>query len=109
MTTKKISTNWGYVKEIVSTKELGVSLLIIKAGRSLPAHYHKVIIEYEIIIKGDIKVNGKKQREGSISVWKPGKIHEYVNDSSKEVKIPCITIPPYSPSDEIPIKKTFTA
>ena len=102
--TEKIITDWGYVVEIGGTDELGVSLLAISSGARLPAHYHKVMLEYEIVIKGSPKVNGKTRPEGSVNVWKQGQVHEYVNASREEVKILCITLPPYDPGDEIRIE-----
>jgi mannose-6-phosphate isomerase-like protein (cupin superfamily) len=99
----KITTDWGYVIEVGKTDELGVSILVVKPGGKLPAHYHKIMKEYEMILEGEAIVNGKRMVKDSLSIWNQGDIHEYINESEHDLKILCITIPPYIPDDEIRI------
>ncbi len=63
----------------------------LRPGGHDPKHYHNAI-EIEYVQKGSCKTH----KQGEVYVRRPGEVHEAHNDSSEEVVIVCLTIPPES-------------
>lgn len=56
---------------LVKTKDVEVGLLKLSAGHLSDAHYHKLHDEFNFLVSGKIRVNGKPLSEGEIFVYKP--------------------------------------
>ena len=68
----------------------------LRPGGHDPMHYHKGI-EIEYVQQG----NCKTHKQGEVYVRQAGEVHEAINDSSTEVIIVCLTIPPESEENTI--------
>lgn len=103
---KKIQLDFGFVVPVGETKDVSVSILEILPKRKIPRHFHKKTKEIEIIIEGEPIVNGERKRKSEVLIWEPGEenTHEYYNDGDSVVRIVCIAIPKYDPSDSYECK-----
>lgn len=99
----KIEVDFGYVIPLGETEEVSATVLEILPRRKIVKHYHKKMYEVEIVLYGEVIVNGAKKKKGDILVWKPGEVHEYENRSHKEARVLCIAMPKYDPSDTFEI------
>ena len=85
-------------RKIEKVAESGIGscdILYIRPGAVIPRHFHKRGIEIEFVYKG----NCKTHKEGEVYIRKAGEPHELVNDSSKELVVVCLKIPPHSEED----------
>ncbi len=98
---KKIKTPWGYVTPFGVAEGFEGSILVILLGKEIKPHFHRKTFEYEVILAGRGLANGKKVIKGDFRSWRLNQIHGYINNGKKELKIFCITQPPYNPSDDI--------
>lgn len=102
---KKIEMPWGYCEIIHSDKEIEVAVLTIHSGKEVDPHFHRKMKEIEVILEGEVECNGKVLKKGEFDIWKPGDMHKYKNHTDKDVKILCISVPPYDPEDVFEAKK----
>jgi len=51
---------------LFKTNEVEVGVKIYKAGEYEPEHFHKVAIEFTVIISGSVEMNGQIYQEGDI-------------------------------------------
>lgn len=98
---EKIKTDWGYVVDFGNAEGVGVSILIIKPREEIKPHYHKKTWEAEVILEGKGLVNNEPIKRGNSYVWKFNQVHGYLNNGKTDLKILCITHPPYDPDDDI--------
>lgn len=96
---EKFDAPFGSVVSIGQTDKLGCSILIIEPGKEITPHYHKKTKEIEVILEGTVVCRNKTQKKDDVNIWEPNETHGYMNKSNKDVKILCVTIPPYDPND----------
>jgi quercetin dioxygenase-like cupin family protein len=61
---------------LLKTDQFEVSLLQHAKGEKWTRHYHAVATEYNVLIKGLMKINGETMIEGDVFVLEPGEIAE---------------------------------
>ena len=96
---QQVETEFGFVIPLGETEEVSATVLEVLPGRKIAKEFHKKTREIEIILHGKILANRVRKNEGDILVWEPGKEHEYLNKGSEPVRILCVAIPKYDPSD----------
>lgn len=96
---RKIEADFGFIISLGEIDEVSTTILEVLPGRKITKEFHKKTREVEIILRGKIFANGVEKKTGDILVWEPGKQHEYSNKSSNPVRILCIAMPKYDPSD----------
>ena len=87
---------------VLRTKDFEVGVLSFKKGQHHDPHYHKVIAEYNVILKGKIKLQNKELGEGDIFVLEKNEISDcifYEDTSILTVKVPSV------PDDKVIIKE----
>jgi len=61
-----------FIPTLYKTQDVEVAVKSYKAGDYEEWHYHKIATEITVIIKGKVKMNGKKFIEGDIITIEPG-------------------------------------
>jgi hypothetical protein len=87
---------------VLKTKKFEVGYLSHKKNEKWETHYHKKSIEYNLLVKGKMKINGKTINKGEIFVFKKGEICSPVflkNCEIVVVKVPSL------PTDKFVVKK----
>lgn len=102
---QKFDSPFGHVEVLEGTEKVGLSILVIYPGKEIKPHFHKKTKEVEIVLEGELNSKGKKFKEGNVLIWELDMIHGYKNDSDKNVKILCITMPPYDINDVFEVKQ----
>ncbi len=95
----KIETPFGHVEIFGGNDEFNSSILVIYPGKEIPAEFHKKMTEFEMILEGELEFRGKILKKGDCQVRKPGEVHGYKNNSEREARVLCITIPPFDEKD----------
>jgi len=102
---KKFDTPFGHIEILEGTEKVGLSILVIYPGKEIKSHFHRKTKEVEIVLEGELSSNSKKFKEGDILIWELNKIHGYKNNTDRNVKVLCITMPPYDEKDVFEVKK----
>lgn len=87
---------------LLKTSDFEVGLLNHKKGEVWPAHYHKESIEYNVLVKGKMIIQGKELNSGDVFVFEKGEIADpiFLEDCTVvAIKVPSI------PSDKFEIEK----
>jgi dihydroneopterin aldolase len=96
---------FGDVEVLFETREAGLYLLHVEAGRTIPMHHHRVMRELEWLVAGELHlvVGGVGERlVGPTPVeWRRGEPHAYENRSNERATLFCCDTPPFIESDEI--------
>ena len=96
---------FGDVEVLLETREAGLYLLHVAAGRSIPMHHHRVMRELEWLVAGELHsiVAGEGERLVTPSPveWQSGQRHAYENRSSERATLFCCDTPPFIEDDEI--------
>lgn len=96
---QKFDAPFGHIEVLEGTEKVGLSILVIYPGKEIKSHFHKNTKEVEIILEEELETNKKRLKEGSIFIWKLNEIHGYKNNTNANVKVLCITMPPYNETD----------
>ncbi len=96
---QKFDAPFGHVEVLEGTDKVGLSILVIYPGKEIKPHFHKKTKEVEIVLEGELSSIDKKFKEGDVLIWKLNTIHGYKNETKNNVKVLCITIPPYDETD----------
>lgn len=96
---EKFERPFGHVETLAGTKEVEVAIVVINLGKEAKPHFHKKTKEIEIILDGEGLCNDRPCKKGDMHVWNFGDVHSYKNTGSTDLRILCITIPPYDPED----------
>ena len=59
---------------ILRTKDFEVGILTHKKGEIKPPHIHKISTEYNVLLEGEVIIQGKKLVKGDVFVLKEGEI-----------------------------------
>ena len=57
---------------LLATEAVEVAVKEYAAGFSEEWHYHKIAIEFTVIVSGDVEMNGQRYGKGDIIVISPG-------------------------------------
>jgi quercetin dioxygenase-like cupin family protein len=61
---------------LLKTDQFEVSILKHAQGEHWPKHYHAIATEYNVLLKGSMKINGELMTEGDVFVIEPGEAAE---------------------------------
>ena len=76
---------------ILKTDLFEVGYLFHKKGETWPKHYHNVATEYNLLVRGSMKVCGTKITPGQIFIIEPNEIAEPI--FYEDCEIVCIKAP----------------
>ncbi|MFV8751117.1 dihydroneopterin aldolase [Nannocystaceae bacterium ST9] len=94
-------SEFGEVEILYQTREAGLYLLHIEAGREIPAHFHERMRELEWLHAGAIERDGERLYGFAPVEWSKGRVHRYVNVGNARASLFCCDMPPFMPEDEI--------
>jgi 8-oxo-dGTP diphosphatase len=104
---KQEQNSWGHVDIVNEFSELmnngisvGLYVLHIKPGHSIPLHIHKIMTESEMVISHNVICQRKLIPYGCVHIWYHAP-HEYSNQDSCSQSILCIDSPAFIRTDEI--------
>ncbi|CAF3595970.1 unnamed protein product [Rotaria sp. Silwood1] len=104
---KQENNSWGHVDIIDEISELtnngisvGLYVLHIKPGHSIPLHIHNIMTESEMVISHNLICQKKSVSYGCAHTWHSAP-HEYSNPNRFQQSILCIDSPAFIPTDEI--------
>ena len=95
------TTRFGEVEVLLETRDAGLYLLHVAAGRQIPAHEHRVMRELEWLVAGELWQSGRKVELRRPVEWARGQVHDYDNRSRTRATLFCCDTPPFIPQDEI--------
>jgi dihydroneopterin aldolase len=96
-------SEFGEVEILYQSREAGLYLLHVEAGREIPTHYHARMHELEWLIAGAIERDGERLHGFAPVEWEKGRAHRYVNVGKQRATLFCCDMPPFIPEDEIPV------
>ncbi|MCB9087469.1 MAG: dihydroneopterin aldolase [Calditrichae bacterium] len=94
-------TVFGEAEILLETREAGLYLLHIDAGKEIPPHYHRVMRELEWLAEGEVLLQQKPITGFNPIAWPKGEVHTYRNTSKQRATLFCCDAPPFIPEDEI--------
>jgi FolB domain-containing protein len=105
---------FGDVEVLLETREAGLYLLHVAAGRTIPMHHHRVMRELEWLVAGELHsiVQGGGEHIvtsclhgppglNAPTEWPYGQRHAYENRGSERATLFCCDTPPFIEDDEI--------
>lgn len=96
-------TDFGEVEILLETREAGLYLLHVEAGRSIPRHHHQVMRELEWLVEGELRQGGRPIELCRPISWPRGAVHSYENATDRRATLFCCDCPPFIPQDEIEV------
>lgn len=97
------TSKFGQVEILLETREAGLYLLHVDAGRKIPDHHHQVMRELEWIIDGELWRGDAQLALQTAREWPIGHVHGYDNRSERRATVFCCDTPPFIPADEIEV------
>lgn len=84
------------------TKGLEVSLKIHKAGENWDWHYHEHLDEINLLIRGEMIIQGRKLRDGDVFILEPMEIAdpEFLTDC----EVVCVKVPNFT-NDKVVVRR----
>jgi mannose-6-phosphate isomerase-like protein (cupin superfamily) len=82
---------------------LGLYVLEIAPGHAIPAHCHRVMREWELILDEGLLQQDRPVARGAAFAWPPGHVHAYRNPTLRSLRILCIDRPRFTRADEVPL------
>jgi quercetin dioxygenase-like cupin family protein len=76
---------------LLKTDQFEVSLLNHTRGEQWAKHYHAVATEYNVLIKGHMKINGVEMTAGDVFVLEPGEVAE--PEFLEDCQLVCVKTP----------------
>ena len=93
----------GPAADLGGTTHQWVAHIVIPAGQSFPAHYHKLAEETYYILRGTalMVVDGERVSlgPGQAILLMPGEVHDLACADGKELEAIAMSCPPYDPQD----------
>ncbi|HSF95082.1 MAG TPA: hypothetical protein VLA52_08640 [Thermohalobaculum sp.] len=96
-------TGFGAAHILHEDDTLGCYILEIAPGRSIPAHAHRVMREWELVLDDGLLLQNRPVARGTAFAWPLGHAHAYWNPTDRPLRILCIDSPRFDPSDERPL------
>lgn len=87
---------------VYKTKNFEVGLLTHEKGEEWPAHYHKISTEVNLLISGEMIIQGETINPGMIFVLEPYEVADPI--FLKDCKVLCVKIPSV-PGDKYLVEK----
>ena len=100
---EKFESEFGYIQPLGEIDAVSTTILEILPGRTIESHMHHKTKEIEIVIEGEIEVDGEKKTAEEVMIWERGVPHAYSNNSNKPAKVLCIAMPKYDPYDSFSV------
>ena len=78
---------------LLNTDDFEVAVKYYNAGDYENKHVHKIATEYNVVVTGEVEMNGTTYKQGDIIVQKPGDPTDFraITESSMVVvKVPCV-------------------
>ena len=100
-------TRFGEVDVLLETKEAGLYLLHVGAGREIPLHHHQVMRELEWLVRGTLWQGDELVPPFRPVEWPHGEPHRYRNQGSEPATLFCCDCPPFIPADEVEDEATM--
>ena len=76
---------------LFKTKDFEVGIIVHKKGEKWPVHYHKLAIEYNVLIFGKMKINGVDISAGDIFIIEKNEISD--SQFIEDCTILCLKVP----------------
>ena len=92
---------FGAAHVVYESAALGLYVLEVAPGAAIPAHFHRVMEESELVLDAGLLQQGRPVRAGDAFTWPPGYVHEYRNPGETPKRILCIDRPKFIPEDEV--------
>lgn len=83
---------------------VGLYVLEIAPGAVIPAHFHRVMRERELVLDPGLLQQNLRVRPGDAFSWPAGYVHEYRNPTDSPKRILCVDRPKFIPEDEVPVR-----
>ena len=97
-----LETNgFGTVHVLHEVDTLGLYVLEMAPGATIPAHFHRVMEESEMVLDAGLLQQNLRVRPGDSFTWPTGYVHEYRNPTDRPKRILCIDRPKFIPEDEV--------
>lgn len=80
---------------------LGLYILEIAPGMTIPAHAHKIMRERELILDDGLLQQARPVKRGSAFDWPLGHVHAYANPTAERRRVLCVDAPKFMPRDEV--------
>lgn len=102
---RREQTPFGEAEVLLETREAGLYLLHVAAGRSIVPHHHRVMRELEWLVAGTLLQHGRPVALRQPVAWTQGQVHNYENPSAEPATLFCCDCPPFIPADEIAVEE----
>jgi len=96
-------TRFGYAHILHEDSVLGLYILEVAPGCTIPPHCHRVMRESELILDDGLLLQGRPVAAGDAFAWPLGEVHSYRNPTGAPRRILCVDSPRFQQSDEMPI------
>lgn len=93
--------NFGVAHVLHEDETLGLYMLKVAPGSAIPAHFHRVMQESELVLDAGLLQQGRPVRAGDAFHWPAGFVHEYRNPTETPKRILCIDRPKFIREDEV--------
>lgn len=80
-----------FAPALFKTEQFEVGVLTHKKAEVWPKHYHAIQTEYNLLLKGKMKVKNQVMSEGDIFVFEPGEIAD--PEFLEDCQVLCIKVP----------------
>lgn len=77
---KNMEKGWfigNFPRVVYKTKAFEIAVKVEKAGERVEKHLHKVATEITTVVKGRVRINGKKFKQGDVIVIRPNEAADY--------------------------------
>lgn len=86
---------------LLKTKDFEVAVLNHPKGEKWPAHYHKECVEYNVLLKGRMTIQGTELNAGDVFVFETGEIADPV--FHEDCRVVCVKVPSI-PTDKFEVQ-----
>ncbi len=87
---KEFNKGWfigNFYPTLWPTSSFETALKTYNAGDSDPAHFHKVAVEYTLVIHGEVEMNGVKYVEDDIIIVYPNEIVKFTSLTNSKLMV----------------------
>lgn len=88
---------------LLKTKHFEVAQKVHRRDELIEPHLHSIVTEYNLVVQGEMTVNGKRLSKGDLFIMEPGDVVNATVET-EEVTVICVKVPSI-PSDKTVVKK----